>query len=282
MAGPVDHAHGAAARDRRGSGGPRTWLRRSGLPSSVRSYHSHGGACNDRPMSSRPGRRLTRHERYDQRHDDRLRAGARASPAGAARPLLPDARLLRGGRGRAAGGVPARVAGARDATTERRRAARVAVQDRHQRLPRRAAAQQAPGPDARVQGRRAVAAALPGPAAGRGRADRGAAGRRRRRARDDRAHVHRADPAAAGAPARGRDPARRARLVGGRDRRAAGHQRRRRPTARSSAGATTLRDELPERPSERPAPPSSPTTSSGCWQASSPPTRRATRRPRPR
>ena len=52
-------------------------------------------------------------------------------------------------------------------------------------------------PTLAVDGRGPVAAALPGPAAGRDRADRGAAGRRRRRARDDRADVHRADPAAA-------------------------------------------------------------------------------------
>ena len=87
-------------------------------------------------------------------------------------------------------------------------------------------------PDA---GRGPVAAALPGPAARRGRADRGGAGRRRRRARDDRADLHRRDPAPAGAPARGAGAARRAGVVGGRDGGDARPQRRRRPTARCSA-----------------------------------------------
>ena len=70
--------------------------------------------------------------------------------------------------------------------------------------------------------------ALPGPAARRGRAERGGAGRRRRRARDDRADLHRAHPAAAAAPARGAGPARHPRMVRGRDRGDARPQRRRR------------------------------------------------------
>ena len=98
-----------------------------------------------------------------------------------------------------------------------------------------------------------VAAAVPGPPAGRDRAQRGGAGRGRRRARDDRADLHHADPAAAGAPARGRDPARRARLVRERDGGAARHERRlgqqRAPARRARRCAT----QLPGAPSERPA-----------------------------
>ena len=161
------------------------------------------------------------HARYDRRHDERLRCGRRAPPARAARSLLPDARLVRGGRGRDPGDVPARVARAGGAR-RRLRPARLAVQDRDQRLPRRAAPLKAPA----AHGRDPVAAAVPGPPAGRDRAERGAAGRRRRRARDDRADLHHADPAAPGAPARGRDPARRARLVRERDGGAARHERR--------------------------------------------------------
>ena len=110
----------------------------------------------------------------------RVRGPHRAIPARAPRPLLPDARLVRRGRGRGPGDVPAGVAGARDV---RRQLAgpRLAVQDRHERLPRRAPADRA-APDARPHVRRgAVADALPRPPARRDRAGRRRARRRRRR-----------------------------------------------------------------------------------------------------
>ena len=178
-----------------------------------------------RPMSRRRVRRRTPHEpsppqtrpHSDDRERDSVRRARRAAPARAARPLLPHARLVRGGRGRwcrrrscAPGDIarepPAAARSARGCTGSRRTRAwtPAAAQARRRRLP--------------LVRRAAVAAAVPGPAAGRGRAARGRARRRRRRARDDRARLHRADPAAAAAPARRADHARGARLVGGRDR----------------------------------------------------------------
>ena len=152
------------------------------------------------------------------------------------------------------------------------------------RSPRTSASTRCGAPSAacrslQVARRGAVAAAVSGPAARRDRAERGAAGRRRRRARDDRADLHGADPAPAAAPARGADPARRARVVGDRDRGHARTERAPRPTARSSAPArrcATARSR-----SARTRRSSSATTSSGCSRASWPPTRAATP-PRPR
>ena len=169
-----------------------------------------------------------------------------AAPAGAARALLPDARVVRGRRGHRAGDVPACLAAAGDL----RGAVDVpglAVPDRHQRLP--GPARQAP-PGARDRRRGAVAAALPGPAARRAaRGRRGRAGDRRRRAGDDRAGVPGRGPAPRAAPAGRADPAGRARLAGegrrgaprglrqlGEQRAAAGPRRHAGAPARRAAG----------------------------------------------
>ena len=213
-----------------------------------------GHARNGRPMSSPPCPTSEGHERYDQRHDHRrgdVRGGRGAPPARAARALLPDARLLRGGRGRAAGGVPARLARARDA--------------------RRATRSCAPGctrsPPTSASTRCAAASARsrrcsPRPRCrGCSRTRTGCSTRSRRPSEQpDAVVVARetieltfiaADPAPARAPARGRDPARRARLVGGRDRGAARHQRRRRQQRAPARPRRRCATELPERPSER-------------------------------
>ena len=90
--------------------------------------------------------------------------------------------------------------------------------------------------------RGALAPALPGPVAGRGRTERRAAGRGRRRARDDRARVPRRPAGPAAATARGADRPRRARLAGERggvpprDERRGGQQRAP-ASARDDAGA---------------------------------------------
>ena len=102
----------------------------------------------------------------------------------------------------------------------------VALPDRDERVPRRAAAPVAPRHDGRLVRRPPVAAAVPRPAARRGRPERGGARRRPRLARDDRARLPRPHPAPARAPARGRDPARRAGLVGEGDRGPARDERR--------------------------------------------------------
>src|SRR4051794_39412593 len=86
-------------------------------------------------------RRHTGHDLHHRRplaaRRDRVpRAGRTPSPR-AAHALLPDARLVRGVRGPRAGDVPARRAPPRD-LRRARVGARVAVPDRHQRLPRRA------------------------------------------------------------------------------------------------------------------------------------------------
>ena len=112
--------------------------------------------------------------RADER--DRVRGAGRAPPPRAARPLLPHARLVRGGRGPRAGDAPARVARARLARA-RRVVPRLGVQDRDERVPRRDQARRAARAVGRLAPRRAVAAALPGPAARGGRPG----GRRARR-----------------------------------------------------------------------------------------------------
>ena len=125
-----------------------------------------------------------------------------AAPAGAARALLPDARVVRGRRGHRAGDVPPPGGGG-----DLRGAVDVpglAVPDRHQRLP--GPARQAPPEPA--TGGEVLAAALPGPAARRAaRGRRGRAGDRRRRAGDDRAGVSGRGPAPRAAPAGRTDPA---------------------------------------------------------------------------
>ena len=158
-----------------------------------------------------------------------------APPARVADPLLPDARLGRGLRGSGAGDVPASVAAALELRGSLH-VPGVAVQDRDQRLPglpegapaaraalRRRAAGGAALADAAGSGRAGMVGALPGSAA---RAPGRGAGGPGGRARDDRARVPGGHPAPAAAPARGADPARRRRLVGERDRWAAGPERR--------------------------------------------------------
>src|SRR3954469_10721748 len=69
-------------------------------------------------MSFRAARRHTHHELHHRGPPAARRAGlrrpSRAAPPRVARPLLPPARVVRGGRGPRPGGVPARVAPARD------------------------------------------------------------------------------------------------------------------------------------------------------------------------
>ena len=90
-----------------------------------------------------------RGRRRDRRRRVGLRGAHRAPPARAARPLLPDARLVRRGGGRRAGDVPAGVAQPRHV---RRRLAvpGVALPDRHERLPRHAAPELAAPDDDRT------------------------------------------------------------------------------------------------------------------------------------
>ena len=102
-------------------------------------------------------------------------------------------------------------------------------------------------------------------------------GRGRGRARDDRADLHRGDPAAAAAPARGADPARRARLVGARDRRAARHEGRG-GQQRAAARPRDAARQLPQAASA-PSPDELTADERGCSRASSPPTSAATLRP---
>ena len=129
--------------------------------------------------------------------------------------------------------LPARLARPRE--LRRRRAllaARVALPDRDERVPRRAAQPAAAdpaaatwraprGPDARRPRRRPTCRGCSRTPTGCSSRSprRGRAGRGRRRARDDRARLPRRHPAPAAAPAGGADPARRARLVGRRTRR---------------------------------------------------------------
>src|SRR3990170_2881127 len=92
-------------------------------------------------MSFRAVRRHTHYELHHRRSPAARRAGLRrprrAAPPRVARPLLPPAGVVRGGRGPRPGGVPARVAPARDVRGPRV-GSRVAVPDRDERLPRRA------------------------------------------------------------------------------------------------------------------------------------------------
>src|SRR4051794_10452146 len=179
------------------------------------------GLIRDRGV---PGGRVVigRHDLSDDRGG--VRGAGRAAPPRAPRPLLPHARLLRGGRGPRPGDAAARLAKARSSRT-RRVVPRVALQDRDQRVPRRDQEPGAAAAVARLVPRRPVAPALSRPPAGRDRAAGGGARRRRRRAGDDRAHLPRRHPAAAATPACGVDPARRAGLVRPRDGRAARDRR---------------------------------------------------------
>ena len=165
----------------------------------------------------------------------------------------------------------------------------VAVPDRHQRLPGR------PGGQARrpwspvnwaphrstgdlgvlARPRDRLAAALPGPAAGGGRARRHRAGGHGRGQGDDRAGLLGRHSAAAAQPAGGADPARRAGLVGQRDRLAARYQRRlgqqRPPACTGDDQAAPAGRRLEWAPS-RHRPTRSVPCSSGAWTPSSGPT----------
>ena len=142
---------------------------------------------------------------------ERVRGPGRAPPPRAARPLLPDARLVPGRRGRGAGDVPQGLALPRDLRGTLDRAG-VALPHRHQHLPRpdRAAPARA---GARRRGE--VAAALPR------QPPRRAARRRCRRpgeqgarAGDHRAGLRRRGAAPRPASARRADPPRRDGLAG--------------------------------------------------------------------
>src|SRR5690349_12644217 len=71
-------------------------------------------SVSQRPMSPEASRRLNGHDRDADHGRADLQRRSRAPPARVARALLPDARQLRGGRGRPAGGVDAGVEAARD------------------------------------------------------------------------------------------------------------------------------------------------------------------------
>ena len=174
-----------------------------------------------RVISFRAARRHTHHELHHRRPPAARRAGLRrprrAAPPRVARPLLPPARVLRGGRGPRPGGVPARVAPARDVRGPRV-GSRVAVPDRDERLPRRA--RQAPAAAERERrGRVAAALSRRAPRAA-ARPARGPGGRGARQG-DRRAGVHRRDPAPRAAAAGRARAARRPRLLGEGDRAAA-------------------------------------------------------------
>ena len=106
---------------------------------------------------------------------------------------------------------------------------RVAVQDRHERLPRRDPAREPPAAAVARSSRsaRCPGSALPGPTCSTRSRRARTSPTWSRLARDDRAGVPRRDPAAATAPAGRPDPPRRRRLVGAGDRRAARHVGRR-------------------------------------------------------
>ena len=107
------------------------WSRRSSATGASR-WSSSTRSLHDR---RRPGR--------VRRWGVRVRGPHRAIPARAPRPLLPDARLVRRGRGCGAGDVPAGMAGARPLRRQRARP-RLAVPHRDQRLPRHDPAERPP------------------------------------------------------------------------------------------------------------------------------------------
>ena len=165
----------------------------------------------------------------------RLRGAHRAAPARAARPLLPDARLVRRGRGRGAGDVPAGLAQPRPV----RRGDRCSgpgstgspptcASTMLRRRSRATAAALARSPRCR--------GSSPTPTRCSTRSRRGddAARRRRRRAGDDRARLPRRAAGAPAAPAGGADRPRRARLAGRRRPRRCSRRASRRRTARCS------------------------------------------------
>ena len=194
-------------RDRRGHE-PRAPARRVGAAGAARG--SRGLAQRRRHARGRGDRVLAAEAAAvtDERRSAHASPARRAPPRGAARPLLPHARLGRGRRGRAPGDAAARLARAA-AVRGPQLAARLALQDRDQRLPERdRAAAQARAADRLRAGRRpsrrprraarrvGVGRALPGRAAGaRGRARRARGALRA--ARERRARVHRGAPAPA-------------------------------------------------------------------------------------
>ena len=152
----------------------------------------------------RGGRRARRPHGRGRR--GRVRHAHGTPPARAPRPLLPDARLVRRGRGRGAGDVPARLAQPRPV---RRRVVLpgVALPHRHERVPRRTphAAPDVWPPCARSR-TCPGSSRIPMPcstSSHRGTVTPSQCGR----ARDDRARVPRRAPGAAAAPARRADRA---------------------------------------------------------------------------
>ena len=221
--------------------------------------------------------------RAQARRRRRVRGADRTAPARAARALLPHVGVLPGRRGRAAGRAADGLA--RDRRVRGPRvAADVALPDRDEPLPQRAARRGAAaaagveraGPDAAgaVAARRGrVAAAVPRRVdGGVGRAA-GRAGGALRAARVAVAGVRDRAAGAAAAPARGAGPARRARLQRRRGRRDVGHLARR---GQQRAQARPRRARAPPAPggerrrttrsSPASSPPTRPPTSTRSWR----------------
>ena len=155
---PATSSPGAGRRSARSSTSvrparPRAWTRsgaatrrscrsriRTATPGWSRRSSATGGSRSSR--STRPPRDRAGRDRV-RRWGVRVRGPHRAIPARAPRPLLPDAGLVRRGRGRGPGDVPAGVAGARLVRRQRARP-RLAVPHRDERLPRHPPAQLAP------------------------------------------------------------------------------------------------------------------------------------------
>ncbi len=191
-------------------------------------------------------------EAAQQRRRARVRRPARALPARAARPLLPDARLGRIDADDAMQDTTLRAWRALERFEGRSSLRSLAVHDRHQHLPDADPAPPQARAAGRLRSRRPTRSTGPGEPVIETRLDRavpghrarGRAGRSRgplRAAREHRAGVHRRAPAPAGLPARGPDPARGAGLLGQGGRGERWTRPSRRSTARCSAPARRSR-----------------------------------------